>query len=620
MKSHNPIQAVPVRRAQSSLGAKLIAINTAALATGLMGMVSASAQVHAPLKTAEASQISPIPAAELLGEPKGSEVSTEIEARVMAGRIDDTLGRTVSESAKDAARQAYAQGIFAPIWTRPAAEKLVAANRNAMEGDLDSRYSDAEVSLIVNARFNGSASEQAAADLQLSALWLQLAAMKSDGLLGDGSMIASSENRTTQSELVQALRKAGKADPVAEMQPLLPPAPQYTMLESALKQYRRYSEQGGWMRIRNDDEMLEPGMTDARVPALRKRLAAEGYVEKKAFPSVYAELLEVETETSPLDYDKTLEQQVKAFQAAHGLMQDGILGPSTLAALNESVDSKIDRIEAAMDYWQDNPNLGDRYIWVNIPSYRAEAWTGDRRDIAMDTIVGKKRTPTTAFSDEIEYIVVNPKWFLPIGLFKRQKLRKLRKDPGYAAANNYIVYDRASGAKLDPYAIDWNEKGVSRRIRMVQTPGPHNALGQLKIIFPNRHSIYLHDTPAGHLFDNDVRSLSSGCVRLHDPVKMANWLTDGDPKVDTDVFNATLASRERERFYLDTHVNVHLTYLPAVVSPEGRFEFPADIYREFKKPTFAEFVYPDDIEGMKDYADFGISRANVYGQSTTDPQ
>lgn len=591
---------------------KAIAVSALALTTAFVTAPSSMAAPHAPLKRADG-PVAPMPA--MLGEPKGSSVTAAIEAEVMDDRIDSILGQRVSPGARDAARIAYAQGVFEPIWNREAAEKLMDANAACKENGIDSGYTDAQIRAAIDARFTGDARARAKGDIVLTATWLSMASTMSGGLSDEGGMVKSTMTGPTRSDLVVALREAGQGDPIATMKKFTSLAPQYSMLRDALKTYRAHAANGGWMKIRDGDDMLELGMTDPRVPALRKRLKAEGYIKPAHF-SFLQPMLDVQSETSPTVYDETLELKVKAFQAAHGLAQDGVIGPSTLAALNESVESKIDRIEQAMDHWRSRSDLGERHIWVNIPSYRAEAWTGDRRDIAMDTIVGKKRTPTTDFSDEIEYVVVNPKWFLPIGLFKRQKLRKLRKDPGYAARHNYIVYDRASGAKVNPHTIDWNAPGISRQIQMVQTPGPHNALGQLKIIFPNKHAIYLHDTPDRHLFERDVRALSSGCVRLQDPVKMANWLTDGDDAVSTEVFNATLQSRERERFYLDKHVQVHLTYLPAVVNPDGHAEFPADIYQQFKKPTLAKGTYPDDIVDETEQEDLFVEIEGTSGSRT----
>jgi len=574
-------------------GLKLLAASTITLSTVLLAVPNAHAEMHSPLKRADG------PAklvAALMGEPKGSAIAAEIEERVMEGRINETLGDKVSPGAKAAARQAYAQGVFAPLWTREAAEKLMLANPTCQENGFDSGFTDDELRAAIDERFTGDAGERASGDLKLTATWLVIASRMSGGLSDEGGMIRSTDARPTRSDLVTALRDAGQSDPIKVMERFSSLSPQYDMLKDALKHYRQHAANGGWMKIRDSKEMLEPGMDDPRVPALRERLKAENYFNPSPMRWMYASLNLDMLGTAPTYYGDDLVEQVKAFQAAHGLEQDGVLGPATLAALNESVESKIDRIQRSMDHWRKNANLGERHIWVNIPSYRAEGWNNGVREITMDTIVGKKRTPTPSFSDEIEYIVVNPKWFLPIGLFKRQKLRKLRDDPGYAASHNYEVYDRATRTKVNPYTIDWTEPGISSKIQMVQTPGPHNALGQLKIIFPNKHSIYLHDTPDRHLFERDVRALSSGCIRLQDPVAMANWLTDGDEGVSTEVFNATLESRERERFYLDQHVQVHLTYLPAVVSPEGRVEFPTDIYQQFKKPTLANGTYPDNID------------------------
>ncbi len=575
------------KTAAGSPGLKFIAVSAVAVTTALFSAPHATAAPHTPLTRTDAPAA---PAEALLGDPRGPAIAAAIEERVMDGRIDTLLGEHVSPGAKVAARTAYAQGVFAPIWTESSAKALLEANTRK------SGFTNRQLRKLVKQRFDGSDAKAAEADLKLTAAWMRLASVKSDGLSDEGEMVKSTPARITRSDLVMSLRDAGQNDPIAAMSSVSERPPQYRALEAKLKDYIQFAENGGWKQIRDDDEMLEPGMSDPRVPALRQRLAAEGYVEQSPFQPIYAAVNAADADVDPTYYDDALVKRVEVFQAAHGLAQDGVLGPATLAALNESVESKIDRMERAMNYWRENADPGERYIWVNIPSYRAEAWTGDRRDIAMDTIVGKKRTPTTAFSDEIEYVVVNPKWFLPIGLFKRQKLRKLRKDPGYAAANNYVVYNRASGEELDPYAVDWTEPGIARTIKMVQTPGPHNALGQLKIIFPNKHAIYLHDTPSRHLFDRDVRALSSGCIRLDDPVKMANWLTDGDTGVATNVFNATLESRERERFYLDKHVPVHLTYLPAVVNPDGQAEFPADIYGEFTKPTLASGTYADHLE------------------------
>ena len=576
----------------SKCGRSLLMSSAVVLATALTASVAHAN--HPPISaSADGDEV----LTEQMGEPRTYGLAAYIEQAFIDGVLADTFDDEIAESAQHAANTAYAQKLFQPLWSTASAKKLLEANATYRDYKFDSGVTDDELSDIVDAHLYGTMEERAEADLKLSATWLIIASKVSGGLTDEGAMVRSTKSKPTRSELVVSLINAADQDPITELEKFASFSPQIDMLEKALKQYQDYSEAGGWLKIRDDDDFLEPGMDDPRVPALRMRLKAEGFDA----PQSPFDLQLLERSFVPTVYDLQLEKQMKAFQAAHGLEQDGVLGPATLRALNESVESKIARIETSLEYWYARPNLGEQHVWTNIPSYRVEGWKDGERQIHMKTIVGKKRTPSVAFSDEIEYIVVNPKWYLPIGLFKRQKLRKLRKNPGYAAANNYVIYDRASGETLNPYNIDWKAKGVSRRIQMVQSPGPHNALGQLKIIFPNRHSIYLHDTPSDHLFERDVRALSSGCIRLERPVDMANWLTDHDAGISTNVFNSTLQSRERDRFYLDDHVKVHLTYLPAVVGPDGTTEFPADIYRKFNAPEMADGVYDDDIELEIDY-------------------
>jgi len=168
----------------------------------------------------------------------------------------------------------------------------------------------------------------------------------------------------------------------------------------------------------------------------------------------------------------------------------------------------------------------------------------------------------------------------------------LRADPGYAAAHKYKIYDRTSGQELNAYNVNWNAPGISSKIQMVQSPGPHNALGELKIIFPNKNSVYLHSTPQKELFKENVRAFSSGCIRLDDPVAMANWITDHDDMVDTKEFNKTLESRERKHFRIGKHVPVHITYAGVTATEDGVPTFHRDIYRKLAEPSFVETQYP----------------------------
>ena len=217
---------------------------------------------------------------------------------------------------------------------------------------------------------------------------------------------------------------------------------QVNNLRKAKTRYQDLVAQGGWKAIRSGDK-LEVGSEDPRVPAIRQRLYAEGYYSKSRNYAALASFPRTET-----TYDEHLAGIVKAFQARNGLADDGVIGPATLAAFNESAESKLKRIDKTLADWTAYEELGDTHIWANIPSFQAQAWRNDTLDIEMNTIVGTRQNSTVAFSDEIEYMVANPKWFLPTSLFIRQKLSKLRADPSYAAKHNYRIYDRASGAEL----------------------------------------------------------------------------------------------------------------------------------------------------------------------------
>ena len=354
--------------------------------------------------------------------------------------------------------------------------------------------------------------------------------------------------------------------------------------------YQNYVDAGGWNALRGGDK-IEPGNDDPRIPAMRERLKAEGYyTDLQGYVHVAASMHLPGAKTI---YDDTLAGSVKSFQARHGLADDGVVGPATLNALNESAPSKLARIDRTLAAWDGYKDLGDTHIWANIPSFKVQAWNNDVMDIEMKTIVGTRYTSTPAFSDEIEYMVANPKWFLPTSLFVRQKLKKLQADPSYAAKYNYRIYNRASGAELDPHNVNWFEPGISSKIQMVQDAGPTNALGNVKIIFPNDDAVYLHGTPDTHLFAKSNRALSSGCVRLEDPEKMAQWIANIDERVSSEEFKTTLDSKTRKHFPLAQHIPVHITYMTVTADPSGQVSFWQDIYGQDEAPIVASNVYED---------------------------
>lgn len=582
----------------ATLALSFLASATLSSATPEMGPIPASAPLTAtPTYAAPSLALSYGPLdviSSLLGQTDTVDFSAELRAQVEGEAFAETLTGKVSTGAIDAARKAYAQSVYKPLWNMGAAEKLAEIPEIFESHGLEASLNTNDLQALIDQRFEAKSPEQrASAEIALTALWLKLTSQISGGLADEGEGVESLKDAPVRSELVTSLRQAAKGDPIEEMESFTSAAPQYKNLRKALENYKKDVALSGWLSIPREGELIEPGVEDDRVPALRERLRAEGYLPYRDYFSLLPSLAKAEED---MVYDEELQQAVKDFQLANTMTADGVVGPATLDAMNESPESKIEKIKAALDYWRHldafNQQTSDRYIWVNIPSFTAEGWNDGNKEISMKTVVGKANTPTPDFSDQVEYIVANPKWFLPISLFKRQKLQKLRADPGYAAAHKYNIYDRATGQELSAYNVDWNEPGIASKIQMVQSPGPHNALGELKIIFPNQNSIYLHSTPDKHLFKREVRAFSSGCIRLDDPVAMANWITDHDSAIDTKEFNDTLQSRQRKHFNVDEQIPVHITYVGVTATKDGVPTFHRDIYKKLADPSFVEDEYP----------------------------
>lgn len=530
-----------------------------------------------------------------------SDIAQEIQQSFMDKSFEAVFDDKFEDDVILAARLAYANDLFEPVWTRKGAKELAEIAADPSEFGLkETEFAALDVDKIAETRFGSKSFEdQARADLELTAAWLTIASRISGGLSEAGEAKSAPEAGPARPQLTSALVKSGEGAVEKALQAYEPSHPQYQVLKTALESYQTIAAEGGWKALPSDGETLEPGMIDMRVPALRGRLIAEGYYPAQqlmaAFAGAISEGLKPKTvaatedesddelsdfETWLVTYDESLEKAVKSFQGRHGLAVDGVLGAKTLEALNESVESKITRIERSMDEWRAEADFGERYVWANIPSYRVEGWANGRREISMKSIVGLPSRKTPAFSDEIEYTVANPRWYAPKSIVARDKLPKLQRDPSYAARNGYSIYDRATGDKVSAQTVDWSDPSAAQTYQFVQAAGSGNALGQLKIMFPNRHSVYLHGTPDTHLFERDERALSSGCVRLEDPVGMAEWIAKTAGLEGDQTVTEAVESRRNQRLDFSTTMPVHITYFTVTADDEGLPYFWRDIYRE----------------------------------------
>ncbi|KCZ54861.1 hypothetical protein HY29_13120 [Hyphomonas beringensis] len=567
---------------------KLLASTILATAS-LFVAATASAQHAAPVDTAP---VAALTADEAMGSTLSSPEANALQALITNDWLEEELSAETEAGVLMTVRATYAQNVFEPVWTKKGAQSLKRARADLFSYGIVASDTSADLlENMIDQRFNGETSEaRAEADLRLTAAWVRMASAVSGGLSDNGEAATSKTDKPSMSMVQKNLIKAAKGDADDVLSDMEPTHPQYMRLKKELKQYRELKAEGGWLAIPAGDA-IEPGDTDARVPALRERLEREGYMEPETWTEALLQTIGLddseatdETKDASVDpemvFDTKLEEGLKAFQRHHGLEDDGVLGDKTLAALNESVESKIDRIADTMNRWRHYDDLGEKYIWANIPSFMVEGWDDGRMEISMKTIVGMPSRETPVFSDQVEYAVANPKWYAPVSIVKKDKLSKLAKDPSYATRKNFTVIDRATGQQVSAASVDWTDPASAQNYQLIQGPGASNALGDMKIIFPNQYSVYLHGTPGKRLFDRAQRTFSSGCIRLENPDEMAEWIAEDDPVVSKKDVEEALEGTAPERINFTNETQIHITYMTVTVGEDGTPYFWRDVYNE----------------------------------------
>lgn len=356
-------------------------------------------------------------------------------------------------------------------------------------------------------------------------------------------------------EVLRAL--AGESvDVFASLESYHPNHPQFVGLLKRLHELRDMTAREQ-VRI-PDGDVIEPGDTHPHVPLVRKRLNVP------------------DTEVAQT-YDETLVARIRAFQQRNGLHVDGLIGPATRRALNRSPAEKIDIIRVNLERWRWFPNdLGDRHIRVNVPEYVVRVVQKGETVFEERIVVGKPRHATPSFSDEMELVVFNPYWNVPYSITKNEIIPIAQRNPSYLSRQNFQVLWRGR-RQVEPYEVDWDRVDASK-VRLRQSPGRGNALGEVKFLFPNKHAVYLHDTPSKHLFNRSQRAYSHGCMRVRNPRDFAEAI------MRTEGWSKQSISRAIERgnnraIRLEQKLPVHITYMTAAVAGDGVVRFFADIYK-----------------------------------------
>jgi murein L,D-transpeptidase YcbB/YkuD len=281
---------------------------------------------------------------------------------------------------------------------------------------------------------------------------------------------------------------------------------------------------------------------------------------------------------SPI-YDGAMVSAVRAFQRVHGLEEDGVAGPATLSEINVSVRDRLQSVIVAMERerWMVR-DRGTRHIEVNLTDFTAKIIDNGKVTFSTRSVVGATASDRQSpeFSDEMEFMVINPSWYVPRSIVTKEYLPALKANPN---AVRHIEITDSRGRRIDRSAVDFTQFSArSFPFAMRQPPSERNALGLVKFMFPNPYNIYLHDTPAKKLFAREVRAYSHGCIRLADPFDFAYALLARQTDDPEAVFQSKLATGKEQTVMLERPVPVHIIYRTAFVDSKGRMEYRRDIY------------------------------------------
>lgn len=473
-------------------------------------------------------------------------------------------------AARDKEISAFYKSIgYGAIWTgkdrksKARRKEFLRAVESAGDHGLPSGRYDPEV-IETNMRRVRSERELGLLEVEMSRLFLIYARDVQSGITNPRRIDDDIKRRAPLRDRTAILASFAQSTPRAFLRSLPPKSDRYARLMKEKLRFETIVAKGGWgapVRAKR----LELGDSGDAVVALRNRLIRMGFLKRSA----------------KAVYDDTMFKAVQQFQVNHGLNPDGVAGPGTLGEINQTAATRLSQIMVAMERerWINVPQgLGERYIWVNLPDFRARVYDGGRLTFETKAVVGEqlkeKRTPE--FSDKMEYMEVNPDWTVPRSIIGRDYLDKLQADP--FAVSYLQMYDEA-GRRVPREMIDFNQYTEETfPFRAVQAPGRENALGTVKFMFPNPHAIYLHDTPQRHLFSREKRTYSSGCIRLHDPYDFAYLLLKRQMSNPKPFFDQIVRSGRQTVVDLEQHVPVHIVYRTAFTQPKGRIQFRRDMY------------------------------------------
>lgn len=447
------------------------------------------------------------------------------------------------------------------------AKQLIQSIRQAHKYGLNSSEYDAE---LLQSFFDATSVDKALiskSDIVFSHAYVKLASHVNQGKLNNPYTIFKNDEL-----LLSKLNSAANDNTISQaIHDLKPQHRAYSNLVEALNFYKSLHENHEALRL--TERSYEVGDQSVEIPKIRQRLYLLG--------DLYS------SDLSGDIYDHDLMLAVSHFQTRHGLVADGILGKRTIRELNTPIWQRIQQLELNLARAQSLPDISTgKHILVNIPAYKLYLYDEHQLTYESNVIVGKKKHKTPVVSSELTKIILSPYWNIPKSITRNEIIPKLQQDPNYLAKNNMRLISTVSrhGHYVDPYGIDWfNVDPYNLDFRIRQEPGDKNSLGKVKFIFPNRYSVYLHDTPSRGLFAQSRRAFSHGCIRLEDPFGLAETLLSNSTGWSKyDLLNISQQSKSKT-LHLEEPVGIHLTYMTAWADEQGVVNFRPDIYNRDTK-------------------------------------
>ncbi|ABL66147.1 L,D-transpeptidase family protein [Chlorobium phaeobacteroides] len=462
----------------------------------------------------------------------------------------------------------YTAREFKPVWTKQtmAAELISAIDKAEQHGLIPADYHSTEIRYFSE---NPPLTPQLQAryDLLLSDAFLTLAYHLRFGKVLPESLDPDwNVNRTlAKSALEFRLQQAIAAERIAGLlDELSPRHPGYERMKKGLAHYRVIVKTGGWQKV-TEGKKIKEGDRDNRVRQIRRRLQESG------------DLVFRSADTSRV-FSKAMADAVVRFQKRNGLSVDGAAGAETIREMNISAAERIEQIRINMErYRWFIGDLEQRAVLVNIPGFTLQYIDNGQPRWETRVIVGKTGRETPLFKADMQYIVFNPQWVIPPTILAKDALPGIRKSRSYLYSRNLKVIDR-NGRVVDPATVNWSQyTAANLPYRLQQTAGDHGSLGRIKFMLPNKHIVYLHDTPHKELFQKSTRNFSSGCIRVQNPLELAELVLQDSVKWNSDAINAAIKTGKTSNVNLPKHIPVYLLYLTAFPQDDA-IHFRGDVY------------------------------------------